>query len=220
MDISKHVDTVRSGIVDAAALADENTQEVARRLGTAVGSSARLALLDAISDATTEISAELAPGSIELRVVDGNPNFTVHVPQSAEPTLILPEQEAQPEPEQPAVEVDEPDEDEPMVRVSLRLPASVKNKVDETADGEGISTNAWLVRAIQTALVPTPPTPPGAPTPPTPPGVSEVFGPNGPLGPQGIFGPDGIFGPGGVFGGQQSRPGRQRRGRNVKGWVK
>ena len=222
MDITKHVDTVRSGIVDAAALADENTQEVARRLGTAVGSSARLALLDAISDASTEISAELAPGSVELRVVDGNPSFTVHVPQSAEPTLILPEQEAQQEEAaQPAVEVSEPvdvpGEDEPMVRVSLRLPASVKNKVDEAADDEGISTNAWLVRAIQNALAPVPPMPP---TPPSTPGVNEVFGPNGPLGPQGIFGRDGIFGPGGVFGGEESRPGRQRRGRNVKGWVK
>ncbi|QDP94535.1 hypothetical protein FOE78_00145 [Microlunatus elymi] len=224
MDISKHVDTVRSGIVDAAALADENTQEVARRLGTAVGSSARLALLDAISDATTEISAELAPGSVELRVVDGNPNFTVHVPQSAEPTLILPDQPAAQQQEreaEPEAEItDEPDEDEPMVRVSLRLPASVKNKVDEAADSEGISTNAWLVRAIQNALVPIPPTPPTPPSGSSIPGVNEVFGPNGPLGPQGIFGPEGIFGPGGVFGGEQSRPGHQRRGRNVKGWVK
>jgi hypothetical protein len=222
MDLSKHVDTVRSGIVNAASLADENTQDVARRLGTAVDSAARLALFGAITDATSEISAELAPGSVEVRVVDGNPNFLVHAPQppTGEPTVILPEQDE--EGLEPTAEIGE---DEPMIRVSLRVPASVKKRVDEAADSEGISTNAWLVKAIQNAL--TPPRSAGSQ------GGPGIFGPSGPFGPNGIFGPGGLFGDGGVFGdtrSSQSRPPRPprppraprppRTGNQVQGWVK
>lgn len=227
MDLSKHVETVRNGIVSAASLADEHTQDVARRLGNAVDSSARLALFGAITDATSEISAELAPGSIEVRVVDGNPSFSVHVPQPAgEPTVILPDRD-ETEAAEPTAEIDE---DEPMIRVSLRLPASVKKKVDEAADTEGISTNAWLVKAIQNALTPARQSSQGLGGI----GGMGVLGPNGPFGPNGIFGPGGLFGEGGVFG--ESSPSRAprpprppraprpprppRTGNQVQGWVK
>ena len=58
-------------------------------------------------------------------------------------------------------------DDETVARVSLRLPASVKTKVDEKADSDGISTNAWLLRAVMVALrrpaaSPPPPRAPGA----------------------------------------------------------
>jgi hypothetical protein len=225
MDLSKHVETVRNGIVSAASLADEHTQEVAGRLANVLDSSARLALFGAISEAATEISAELAPGSVEMRVVDGNPNFSVHLPQPAgEPTLILPERQVSEAASSAEAEVDE---DEPMVRVSLRLPASVKNKVDETADAEGISTNAWLVKAIQNAL--TPNRQGGG----NPGGLGQlgqlggVFGPNGPFGPNGVFGPGGVFSEGGGFDTRNRAPRPPRpprpprsRGNQVKGWVR
>lgn len=186
MDISKHVETMRGGITNAASLADEGTQDVARRLGTAVDSSARLALLGAISEAAGEISAELAPGSVEVRVVEGNPNFAVHLPQpTGQPRLLVPEQQE----DEAEDEAEETDEDQPMVRVSLRLPASVKRRVDVAADDDGISTNAWLVKTIQNALsssrldrrieeqV-----------------TGAIFGPNGPFGDNGPFGSAGVFG--------------------------
>lgn len=217
MDLSKHVETVRSGIVQAASLADERTQDVAGRLAVVLDSSTRLALFSAISEAATEISAELAPGSVEMRVVDGDPHFSVHLPQPAgEPTLILPERQDE---ASGASEAEVVEEDEPMVRVSLRLPASVKNKVDETADAEGISTNAWLVKAIQNALTPQRPAG-GLPTGT----VGGVFGPNGPFGPNGVFGPGGVFGDGGMFDNRATRPPRpprgHRNGNQVKGWVR
>ncbi len=216
MDLSQHVETVRSGIVQAASLADEHTQDVAGRLAVVLDSSARLALFGAISEAATEISAELAPGSVEMRVVDGNPHFSVHLPQPAgEPTLILPERQDEAGRSSAESEVEE---DEPMVRVSLRLPASVKNKVDETADAEGISTNAWLVKAIQNALTPQRHSGQSAGT------IGGVFGPGGPFGPNGVFGPGGMFGDGGVFDSRTPRPPRPprapRTGNQVKGWVR
>ncbi len=218
MDLSPYIESVRDGVRNAAALADDNTRQVASRLGTAIESSTRLALIQALSDAAGTISAELAPASVEVRMSGQDPDFVVSVPSpGAEPTLLLP-QSSEPVADEPG-----PDE-EPLARISLRLPNSVKVKVDEVADRDGISTNAWLIRAVVDALAerrrgdgPTVPQGPGTPL------AGGVFGPNGPFGPHGIFGAGGVFAPG-----RPDRPDRPRphdRGRGgssggVQGWVR
>lgn len=218
MDLSPYLASVREGVTNAAALADDDTQKVAQRLGTAIDSSTRLALIQALSDAASTISADLAPASVEVRIADGEPEFAVSVPKpSAEPTMLTPEPE-QSEPEEPEFDTG----DEPIARISLRLPGSVKSKVDELADADGISTNAWLQRAIMDAIKERrrPPHPPGAPFP-----NSEFFGPGGPFGEHGIFGPGGVFGHKGPFEGGRNRQRERRAGRtgpggqNVQGWV-
>ena len=223
MDLSPYLETVRHGVSSAAALGDETTRQVADRLGGAVEASTRLALIRVLSDAAAQISAEVAPTGVELRMNGEDPELVVIVPSPpAEPTLLLPDQ---PAPTQPEPESEEPtgiDDEEPVARISLRLPASVKAKVDEQADREGISTNGWLLRAVLDALGdrPTPPTPPAAPAPPTPPSPES-----GPFGEYGVFGPHGPFGPGGLFGALGRRapeaPGARpvRRG-TVQGWVR
>jgi hypothetical protein len=202
MNLSPYLEGVRTGVQNAAALADENTQQVAYKLGTAVESATRLALISALSDAAGVISAELAPSSVELRMSGDDPEFVVTVSSpSSEPALLLPG--AGSGEGVPADLGGEPDEDEPLSRISLRLPASVKARVDEQATKDGISTNAWLVRAVMDALAdrragamwPEPP------PPPPPPPAGAFFGPGGPFGPHGVFGPGGAFGLGGVFGG-------------------
>ena len=109
-----------------------------------------------------------------------------------------------------------------MARISLRLPQSVKAKVDEVAAADGISTNAWLTRAVMDALA----------TADRPERLGR--GPfrrrparrdlrtDGPFGPHGVFGPHGPFGPGGLFGEKPGRgPGeRPRRPGRVQGWVR
>lgn len=224
MDLSPYLESVRKGVTSAAALGDDTTRQVAERLGGAVEASTRLALLRALSDAAAQISAETAPTSVELRMSGPDPELVVLVPApSAEPTLLLPEEpaaaaEPSAEPEQPAA----PEDDEPVARISLRLPASVKARVDQYADRDGISTNAWLLRAVMDALGdrPVPPAPPGAPGPPPPPNPDH-----GPFGPWGVFGPNGPFGPGGLLGGLGRRAPQQagetsvRRG-TVQGWVR
>ena len=226
MDLSPYLETVRQGVTSAAALGDDTTRQVADRLGGAVEASTRLALIRALSDAAAQVSAEVAPTSVELRMSGGDPELVVVVPApNAEPTLLLPDHAAAGDDEPPesdaaeAIELD----DEPVARISLRLPASVKSRVDEKADRDGISTNAWLLRAVMDALEdrPTAPMPPHPPAPPGPP----VLGDNGPFGPYGVFGPNGPFGPGGVFGGRGRRHGDlpgdppARRG-TVQGWVR
>ena len=65
--------------LNAAALADDHTRQVAERLGGAIESSTRLALIQALSDAASTISAELAPSSVEVRMVGQDPEFVVSV---------------------------------------------------------------------------------------------------------------------------------------------
>lgn len=225
MDLSPYLESVRVGVANASALADEPTQQVAERLGTAIESSTRLALLQALSDAAGTISAELAPSSVELRMVGQDPEFVVSVQTAeAEPTLLLPE------PESDGDASDLPD-DEPVSRITLRLPQSVKTRVDEMASSEGISTNAWLIRTVMDALAdrsgsrrawPQAPIPPTPPVPPMPPSPKLTFGETGPFGPEGVFGPKGPFGTGEVFRERPRKPGREdRRSRgSVQGWVR
>jgi Arc-like DNA binding domain len=224
MDLSPYIESVRTGVANASSLADEQTQRVAERLGRAIGSSTRLALIQALSDAAGTISAELAPSSVELRMIGTDPEFVVTVQSGeAEPTLLMPEPEAgRAEAGDPAMGEAE---DEPVARITLRLPQSVKARVDEMASSEGISTNAWLIRAVMDALSERSrpghewPQPPGHPMPPSP---NVIFGFGGPFGEHRVFGPEVPFGPGGPLGERLRRARREeRRSRgNVQGWVR
>lgn len=224
MDLSPYIESVRAGVANASSLADEHTQQVADRLGTAIESSTRLALIQALSDAAGSISAELAPSSVELRMVGQDPEFVVSVQTTdSEPTLLMPEVEPANEAasEPPIAEAD----DEPVARITLRLPQSVKARVDEMASSEGISTNAWLIRAVMDALSDRSGSRQEWPQPPRPPmpySPMAIPTPGFPFGQHGVFGPEGPFGPGGVFGDHPKRPRREdRRSRgNVQGWVR
>ena len=224
MDLSPYIESVRTGVTNASSLADEQTQHVAERLGTAIESSTRLALIQALSDAAGTISADLAPSSVELRMIGTDPEFVVTVQSGeAEPTLLMPQTEvASAEAGEPSsTETDE----EPVARITLRLPQSVKARVDEMASSEGISTNAWLIRAVMDALSERSGSRaewPRPPQPPMPPSPDVIFGAGGPFSEHGVFGPEGPFGPGGVFGERLRRARREeKRSRgNVQGWVR
>ena len=224
MDLSPYIESVRAGVANASSLADEHTQQVANRLGTAIESSTRLALIQALSDAAGTISADLAPSSVELRMVGQDPEFVVLVQTAeTEPTLLLPN--AEPGSESTDQSATAEAEDEPAARITLRLPQSVKVRVDEMASSDGISTNAWLIRAVMDALSersggrPEWPQPPGHPMPPS---RNVIFGFGGPFDEQRVFGPEGPFGPGGPLSERLRRAAREeRRSRgNVQGWVR
>jgi hypothetical protein len=48
--------------------------------------------------------------------------------------------------------VPESDDDGGTWRVTLRIPESLRARVDAAARGDGLSVNAWLVRAVSAAL--------------------------------------------------------------------
>lgn len=103
-------------------------------------------LLEALSAAADEITRELAPGSVEVRLRGGEPEFVVDHPPSEEEFSDI-GMRAPP----PGMESAETDEGG-TARLNLRLPETLKRRIEDAAGAEGLSLNAWLVRAAGAAL--------------------------------------------------------------------
>jgi len=143
MDLTPFVDGLRRDLLAAADAAGDGARAAAERLAGALDASVRLALLDALAVAAEEITAELAPGTVEVRLRGREPQFVVTAPAALDP----PEPPPPPEPPLP------PDADDGVTaRISLRLPDSLKGRIEEVANSVGVSVNAWLVRALNDAL--------------------------------------------------------------------
>ena len=141
MELGQYVSDLQQQLVDAAASGTEDTRAAAERLATGLDAATRLVLLDALSTAVGEITRELAPGSVDLRLRGREVEFVVTQPNT-EPDAD----------ERPAASVDL--DDVSSSRTTLRLPDALKARVDEAATTDGLSVNTWLVRAIATTLQP------------------------------------------------------------------
>jgi hypothetical protein len=145
MDLTLYVEKLQRELAVAAAAGGEDAREIAERLTAPLEPAARLMLLDALSAAADEITLELAPGSVELRLRGGEPEFAV-TPAPADEQLEPAPPAAAPPPA-PA------DADEgATARINLRLPEQLKAGIERAAAGERLSVNAWLVRAAAAAL--------------------------------------------------------------------
>ncbi|MFC4534618.1 hypothetical protein [Sphaerisporangium dianthi] len=144
MDLAPYVDHLRRELAIAAGAGGEEARALAERLAATLESAARLALLEALSAAADEITQELAPGSVEVRLRGRDPAFVVTSP----PTTPAYEEE------RPSVPPPPEADDGGTSRISLRVPEHLKPRIDEAAARDGLSANAWLVRAISTALDP------------------------------------------------------------------
>jgi hypothetical protein len=137
MDLQPYVDAVRHELSVAAAAGGPDAEALAERLTAPLESAIRLALLEALSEAGEQITRELAPGSVDVRLRGRDPEFTV---SSGELDEV------------PVAAAPEADDDGGTWRVTLRLPEHLRDRVDAAARGAGLSVNAWLVRTVTTAL--------------------------------------------------------------------
>jgi hypothetical protein len=142
MDLTPFVDELRRELAVAAEAAGEEAVALAERLTAPLESAIRLTLLDALSAAADEITRDLAPGSVEVRLRRREAEFAVALPSTAEPE---PQVAAAPPPEA---------DDGAVSRINLRLPEQLKQRVEEAANRDRLSINAWLVRAATAALGP------------------------------------------------------------------
>jgi hypothetical protein len=159
MDLTPYVDSLRRELTTAAEAGGEEARALAERLTGSLESAARLALLEALSAAAEEITRELAPGSVDVRLRGREPDFMVTPPPAAEPYGPYESYEeeadaAKARPSAPSAQaLPPPDAEEGGTsRISLRIPEHLKPRVEEAAASEGLSVNAWLVRAISAAL--------------------------------------------------------------------
>ncbi|MPZ86415.1 MAG: hypothetical protein GEV28_41000 [Actinophytocola sp.] len=152
------MDNVRRELAVAAEAGDEETRALAERLTAPLASAIRLTLLDALAAAADEITRDLAPGSVEVRLRAGDAAFAVTPPAVEAPATPDTDYTDYTDYVAPAAEPEElatSDADGAMVRINLRLPENIKTRVEEAAAAERRSVNAWLVRAAAAALKPT-----------------------------------------------------------------
>ncbi|CAM3459355.1 hypothetical protein KIPE111705_09705 [Kibdelosporangium persicum] len=141
MDLTPYVENLRAELAVAAEAGGDEARGLAERLTAALESATRLTLLDALSAAAEEITRDLLPGSVEVRLRGRDPNFVVvppAVPDSAEP--------------EPAPTVSPLTDEAATARINFRLPDQLKQLVEQAANRDGVSINTWLVRAVATMV--------------------------------------------------------------------
>jgi hypothetical protein len=140
MDITPYVESLRRDLMAAAEAAGPEAREAAERLAFALDPAARLALMEAVSQAAAEITAEMPAGGVDVRLSGRELDFLVHAAPAEGPAPA-----ASPPP------AEEADDDGTVARVTLRIPESVKLKAEELAARSGHSLNTWLVNVVRAA---------------------------------------------------------------------
>jgi HicB family len=134
MQIDGYVQALREDLARVAAIGDEPTARAAELLSVALESSFGRRLLEALGEAALELSSQLEDGRVEVRIAGGDPE------------LVLVREE------EPAAE---PASDEAFsARITLRLPESLKVRLEAAATREGLSVNTWVVQMLSRGTEP------------------------------------------------------------------
>jgi len=83
VELGPYVDSLRHELLVAAEAGGEDALALAGRLIAPLDSATRLILLEAMSAAADEITRDLAPGSVEVRLRGRNPSFIVTPPPAS-----------------------------------------------------------------------------------------------------------------------------------------
>jgi len=134
MQLENHVQALREDLVRVAAVGDESTARAAELLALALESSLGRRLQEALAEAALELSAQLEEGRVEVRMVGSEPEL-VYVRDDS-PVVLEAKDEAF------------------NARITLRLPESLKSRLETAAAAQGLSVNTWLVQALGRALEP------------------------------------------------------------------
>jgi len=133
MQIEGYVQALRDDLVRVAAVGDESTARAAELLAVALESSFGRRLQEALGEAALELSSQLDSGRVEVRIAGGDPEL-----------VLVREDGAAAEPADEAF----------TARITLRLPESLKSRLEAAATREGVSVNTWLVHMLHHAAEP------------------------------------------------------------------
>lgn len=131
--MSPHIDAVRADLLAAAELGDDDLKNAAARLGRALDASVRVRLQDVLGEAVHELNGQLESGRVELHLAGEDVALAFVGEESGTRTDAVPD-------------------DDLTARITLRLPERLKVQAEAAAAREGISTNAWLARAVAQSL--------------------------------------------------------------------
>ncbi|MDQ6687010.1 MAG: type II toxin-antitoxin system HicB family antitoxin [Actinomycetota bacterium] len=141
MDITPYVDRLRVDLAQAAASGSAETRDAAERLALALDPAMRLTLMEALSQASAEITSGMRSGSVEVRLAGRDLDFVVEQPAH---TNAAPAAD-------PATADTDADDEGATARITLRLPESVKTRAEELAAKHGQSLNTWIVAILRAA---------------------------------------------------------------------
>lgn len=134
MQIEGYVQALRDDLIRVAAVGDESTARAAELLAVALESSIGRRLQEALAEAALDLSSQLDSGHIEVRIAGGDPELV----------LVRDDGAAAAEPADEAF----------TARITLRLPESLKARLEAAATREGVSVNTWLVQMLAHAAEP------------------------------------------------------------------
>jgi hypothetical protein len=134
MQIEGYVQALRDDLVRVAAVGDESTARAAELLAVALESSIGRRLQEALAEAALELSSQLDSGHIEVRIAGGDPELVLVRDDGAVAS--------------------EPADEAFSARITLRLPESLKARLEVAAAREGVSVNTWLVHMLHHASEP------------------------------------------------------------------
>ena|SRR2546421_5141430 len=136
MQIDGFVQALREDLARVAAVGDESTARAAELLAVALESSFGRRVQEALAEAALELSAQLDQGRVEVRVAGGDPEL-VYVGDAGSGPAEAPDEAFS-------------------ARITLRLPESLKSRLESAAAAKGVSVNTWLVQAVGRSLEPRP----------------------------------------------------------------
>jgi hypothetical protein len=128
MQIDGYVQALREDLARVAAVGDESTARAAELLAVALESAIGRRLLEALGEAALELNGQLDDGRIEVRYAGGDPEL-----------VYIRDEEA------PATE---PADEAFTARITLRLPESLKARLEAHATQAGLSVNTLIVHAL------------------------------------------------------------------------
>ena len=136
MQIDGYVQALREDLARVAAVGDESTARAAELLAVALESALGRRLLEALGEAALELNSQLENGRVEVRFAGGDPELV----------LVRDEEATAAEPADEAF----------TARISLRLPESLKARLETAAARDGVSVNTWLVQVLARVAEPRP----------------------------------------------------------------
>jgi hypothetical protein len=128
MQMSLWVEGVRSDVVAVGELGDDEVAELAERIAAVLGRSLPTRVLELLSEAAAELTEDLPEGRVEVRVAGDEVALSFvgdveRAPVDADADLSA--------------------------RITLRLGEGLKARVEERANAEGASVNAYIVRMLE-----------------------------------------------------------------------
>jgi hypothetical protein len=135
MDITDLVNSLRRDLASTAEVGGPEVKAAAERLLLALDPALRLTMMEALSQAASDIGAALPGVSVSVRLQGREPVFVVEgAPAAAQP-----------------VDSFDDEETEATARITLRIPETLKARAEALAARRGQSLNTWLVGAARAA---------------------------------------------------------------------